>query len=129
MKASIGIVLTVLASIAGAEGLLDEALSDAYEEAPIPDEWIPRIRAEPIASAFEYPRASVRSVEIAKFVKVYGVPTRLLTRRDRGGYSYLVYDLADGYKLLVHVPSISGSRLMGAQLFAPDGKTEGPLLK
>lgn len=129
MKATVGILFAFLALAASADTLLTQVQSSAYEEQPIPESWIPAIRAESISSPSDYPRSSVRSVEIAEFVKVYGVPSRLLTPRDRIGYSYLVYDLADGYKLLVYVPSLSGSRFAAAQLLDSDGLAKGPLLK
>lgn len=114
---------------ASAESLLSEIQSANYEDASIPKGWIPEVRAHSIVSAAEYPRASVRSVEISEFVKVYGIPARLLTPKSRSGYSYLVYDLADGYRMLVYIPSLSASRFAAAQLFRLDGQAEGPLLK
>jgi hypothetical protein len=129
MKHMIGVLLVFLAWSATAGNLLAQVQSAAYEEASIPESWISKAIAGPIASASEYPRTSVRSAEIAEFTKIYGVPARLLMPKDRKGYSYLVYDLAEGYKLLVYVPSISDSRFTAAQLFRSNGEAEGPVLK
>jgi hypothetical protein len=70
-----------------------------------------------------------RSVQIVDFVRVYGVPSRLLTPKSGSGYSYLLYELSDGYKMLVYVPSVKASRFAAAQLFRENGEAEGPLLK
>jgi hypothetical protein len=129
MRTLIGGLVLLLAWPTHAEDLLAKVQSRAYQSTPIPASWIPEVRAATITSAREYPRASVRSIEIAAFVKVYGVPSRLLTPRSGTGYSYLVYDLADGYKMVVYVLSPKGSTYAAAQLFRPNGEAEGPILK
>jgi hypothetical protein len=129
MKGLIAILLAFVGWSTIAADLLGQVQSTAYEEKHIPESWIAETPAAPILSASEYPRTSVRSVQITEFTKVYGVPSRLLVPKDGKGYSYLVYDLTDGYKLLVYLPSSSRSRFSAAQLFRPDGNAEGPLLK
>jgi hypothetical protein len=41
---------------------------------------------------------------------------------------YLMYEMADGYKLLIHI-SVEGSGILAAQIHRRDGKPEGPLLR
>jgi hypothetical protein len=60
---------------------------------------------------------------------VYGMPTFLASPKSNKGLSYLVYEMADGYKLLVRISGGESSTILAAQLYRRDGKPEGLLLK
>ena len=109
--------------------LLDEVSSQAFEAAQIPPRRIPSLTAPRIAAAQEYPRASLHSMEISEFIAEYGIPSKLVKPKSGKGYSYLVYELSGGYKILVYVPYLDGTRFVAAQLFRSNGQPEGPLLK
>jgi hypothetical protein len=96
--------------------LIDEVESDLYQRLPVPERWIPADHAAAINSAREFPRAPLRSIEIADFVRVYGTPTFLASPKSNKDLSYLVYEMADGYKLLVRGYA---SRVGRAAVFSP----------
>ena len=125
----VSIALFSSALVAGTPRIPQDVLTDAYVSVEIPKQWLPDQIPSAIAAAADYPRAAVRSVQIKDLIEVYGRPSRLVRPKSGNGYSFLVYSLADGYTMLVYVPSIDGSAFAAAQLFRPDGQAEGPLLK
>ena len=129
MRVAVVLISVLFPVLCGADEIVGKVESDAYESLQIPDRWIPNDTPRPISSAREYPRQEVRSTQIAAFVGVYGKPSRLVSPKSGSGYSYLIYDLDGGYKMLVYVPSVAGSKFTAAQLFRADGEPEGPVLK
>ena len=129
MKLAVTVALLLLSLTVRSSNLVAEVGSDLYQRHPVPQRWIPTAHATSISFAHDYPRESLHSLEIADFVKVYGRPTYLVSPRSNKGYSYLVYEMSDGYKMLVYISDVTGSRFTAAQLFRPDGEAEGPTLK
>jgi hypothetical protein len=125
------VVLLVLFSMPSFGGnALTEFNSTRYRSEPIPPTWVPPERADTIRLATEYPREPVPSLLIQDFVKVYGVPAHFFRRRSPiGRWGALVYDLADGYNIVVFILDTNQPKFGGAQLFRADGEAEGPLLK
>jgi hypothetical protein len=129
MKVAVTIALLLLSISVRSAGLIGEVESDLFRRLPVPERWIPSYHAIAISSAREYPRAPFDSVEIADFIRVYGIPTFLASPKSKKGRSYLVYEMTDGCRLLVHISDEKSGGVLAAQLYRPDGKPEGPLLK
>src|SRR5580692_401788 len=125
MRIAVALALLLLSLSVRSASLIAEVESDLYQRLPVPARWIPSDHAAVINSAREYPRAPLRSIEIADFVRVYGVPTYLASPRSNKGYSFLVYEMADGYRLLVHITGVENSMFLAAQLYSRAGNPKG----
>jgi hypothetical protein len=125
MRIAVAVALLLLSLSVRSASLIAEVESDLYQRPPVPERWIPADHAAVINSAREYPREPLRSIEIADFVRVYGVPTYLASPRSNKGYSFLVYEMADGFKLLVHIGSVENSMFLAAQLYSRAGNPKG----
>jgi hypothetical protein len=102
---------------------------ERFKQIEIPNDWIPAERATAIDQPKDFPRGAPLSVSIADFVRVYGTPSRLITPKSGIGTSFLIYDLQGGYKLYVWVGSLQSAWFQAAQVFRPDGRAAGLLLK
>ena len=112
MRIAVAVALLLLSLSVRSASLIDEVESDLYQRLPVPERWIPTDHAAAINSAREFPRGPLRSIEIADFVRVYGMPTFLASPKSNKGLSYLVYEMADGYKLLVRISGGESSTIV-----------------
>jgi hypothetical protein len=127
---ALSIVLLTLLSCADHEGSVMFQTSKFRSE-DIPSSWIPPQFAATIRSRSEYPREAIGSSLIPDFIKVYGMPDHFYRRTDptAGNWGTLVYDLAEGYSIVVFIIKTDALKFNGGQLFRPNGEAEGPMIK